>query len=359
MLPLVLLGYAVQTLLAGGGGRPIYLRAPRACALRMEDAPFAPPRWFPELDVRGPDEEPSGAEGASVMPLFPLGQAYLPHTEPVLNIFEPRYRQMYNDILMNGARRFCVCNIDGETGRFSEVGVVFYLEELKEVSGQTQDRVKYIGQHKVIDRVSLVSVLNPSAVRTRETYLKAEVRPIVDVDADADTAAEEREVKQAFMELVMAQAELKEEPRYTDAVREKLSFTRGSDPKEQGLWGSIGLWQQFLEQRAMVNMQKMEREIQEQVQAYLKENTLEGLANSRGEIRMEDLPATLLQEIRNTQTRYRDELQAMGADPHGGTFQTILQSDSHAERLRILRGSLDNERKRLEARAQLKKLFAH
>ena len=51
------------------------------------------------------------------MPLFPLGVTYLPYTQPVLNIFEPRYRQMYNDILFSGARRFMVCNVDTDTGR--------------------------------------------------------------------------------------------------------------------------------------------------------------------------------------------------------------------------------------------------
>jgi ABC-type transport system substrate-binding protein len=58
-----------------------------------------------------------------VMPLFPLGVTYLPYTSPVLNIFEPRYRAMYNDILFSGARRFMVCNVDSETGRMAEVGV--------------------------------------------------------------------------------------------------------------------------------------------------------------------------------------------------------------------------------------------
>ena len=52
-----------------------------------------------------------------MVPLFPRGVTYLPYTKPVLNIFEPRYRAMYNDILFSGARRFMVCNVDGATGR--------------------------------------------------------------------------------------------------------------------------------------------------------------------------------------------------------------------------------------------------
>ena len=38
----------------------------------------------------------------------------------------------------------------------------------------------------------------------------------------------------------------------------------------QGLWGTVLLWQNFLEQRAAVMGQKMQREIQKQVVEFLK-----------------------------------------------------------------------------------------
>jgi len=56
----------------------------------------------------------------------------------VLNIFEPRYRDMYNDILFNGARRFMVTNIDDESGSLGEVGADFYrLEQAEESAPKT------------------------------------------------------------------------------------------------------------------------------------------------------------------------------------------------------------------------------
>ena len=126
--------------------------------------------------------ESAAAEGATVVPLFPLGVTYLPYTKPVLNIFEPRYRAMYNDILFSGARRFMVCNVDSETGRLAEVGVLFYLDDLKEVSGQTNDAVKYVGSHSVLPtRVRLRKVLNPKMAATRESYLRAEVEELEEV----------------------------------------------------------------------------------------------------------------------------------------------------------------------------------
>ena len=135
--------------------------------------------WAPPMNVGA--AESAAAEGATVVPLFPLGVTYLPYTKPVLNIFEPRYRAMYNDILFSGARRFMVCNVDGATGRLAEVGVLFYLDDLKEVSEQTGDRVKFVGSHSVSGRgrarlpppLLLLRLLLPLLLVCREHCLRA------------------------------------------------------------------------------------------------------------------------------------------------------------------------------------------
>ena len=115
----------------------------------------APPdiRWLAKLNPQQPDREPSGANGTMVLPLFPLGAvAYTPGSTQVLNIFEPRYRKMYSDILMSGGRRFVTTMVNSEdSDTLAEVGVVLYLEDLKEVSQQTNDAVKYVCSHKVLD----------------------------------------------------------------------------------------------------------------------------------------------------------------------------------------------------------------
>jgi len=292
------------------------------------------------------------------MPLFPLGVTYLPHTQPVLNIFEPRYRKMYNDILFSGARRFMVCNVEQGTGRLAETGAIFYLDELKEVSEQTQDRVKFVGQHSVIGRVQLKTVLNPSVAATRETYLKAEVAELVDTDAAEACTEDEAALRELFHDLVDAQAALGEEPRFTEAVKGTLEFGRGIGADDKGLWGTVVLWQQFLEQRASVTGQKMQREIQKEVASYLKKNEIDGnKVNSRGEMRLEDLPAPLRNEITSIQRRYREELEAMESDPYGLQFQALLQSNSHSERLDVFRHLIDTERKRLAARQTLQSMF--
>ena len=139
--------------------------------------------WLPSVSDSSPsrsvfDSATSGdneeEENTETLPLFPLGGiVYTPNSEHVLNIFEPRYRQMYNDILMNGSKRFVVAmSHPSEEGRFAQVGVLFSLEELKEVSEMTADQVKYICNHRVTGRVKLHKVLNPEAWESRDTYLK-------------------------------------------------------------------------------------------------------------------------------------------------------------------------------------------
>ena len=131
----------------------------RLVRLSLDEPDDADVKYFADLDY-AKEVEPVN-DGDLVLPLFPLGAGYLPYTSPVLNIFEPRYRAMYNDILFNGARRFMVTNVDPETGRLAECGVIFYLDDLKEVSEQTDDRVKYIGSHRVIERAQLLRVTTP------------------------------------------------------------------------------------------------------------------------------------------------------------------------------------------------------
>jgi Lon protease-like protein len=214
------------------------------------------------------------------------GFVYTPNSEHILNIFEPRYRQMYNDILMNGAKRFVVATSHPvEKGRFAQTGVLFELEDLKEVSEQTQDQIKYICNHKVTGRVTLHKVLNPEAWASRDTYLKVEgtihddsgkndaEAPDDDVygavvSAVKGAAKEEEELRQSFETLVDLQHDLEEDVRFTKGSISKLAVKDGSG--EDGLWQTIRLWQSFADQRLMVRQNELQKDFQEKLQEFLK-----------------------------------------------------------------------------------------
>lgn len=167
------------------------------------------------FDAAAASTDDDDDETTETLPLFPLGGiVYTPNSEHILNIFEPRYRQMYNDILMNGSKRFVVSmSHPSEEGRFAQTGVIFSLEELKEVSEMTGDQVKYICNHRVTGRVKLHKVLNPEAWENRDTYLKVRGTIIDDTgfldegeDDEADSGMDENISKKMVAELKKAAA---------------------------------------------------------------------------------------------------------------------------------------------------------
>ena len=262
------------------------------------------------------------------LPFFPLGGiVYTPNSEHVLNIFEPRYRQMYTDILMNGSKRFVVSMSHPEKeGTFAQTGVIFYLEDLKEVSELTDDQVKYICNHKVTQRVQLKKVVNPEVWTTRETYLKVECEilyedgendknAVLDNSDEDDEEEDEEEndeeennqkkkskkdvykrlmdavstaakpssssqptrkrkspqeilLMASFQNLVDKQHEAEEDVRFTKTSIDSLAVAPGSG--EDGLWQTIRLWQSFIDQRLVARQNEMQREFQDKLIEFLK-----------------------------------------------------------------------------------------
>lgn len=179
---------------------------------------------------------------------------------------------MYTDILMNGTKRFAVSmSHPSESGRFAVWGVLFELEDLKEVSEQTADQIKYICNHKVTGRVKLHRVLNPEAWEPRETYLRAEGTVIDDsgpVKDSEENPEEQKALRDAFADLVELQHELEEDVRFTRASVISLAVKPGSG--EDGLWQTIKLWQSFADQRLMARQNELQRDFQDKLQEFLK-----------------------------------------------------------------------------------------
>jgi len=194
---------------------------------------------------------------------------------------------MYSDILMNGSKRFVVCmSHPNEQGRFARTGVVFELLELKEVSEQTQDKIKYICSHKVTGRVKLDRIVNPEVWESRETYLLAEGTLLSDCSDHSDSEIdptehpgnpeEEAALCIAFGDLVEKQHALEEDVRFTRASVPTLAVRPGEG--DDGLWNTVRLWQSFADQRLMARQNELQRSFQDRLQSFLKEE--KGLEDS-------------------------------------------------------------------------------
>eukprot|EP00571_Detonula_confervacea_P010155 CAMPEP_0172307480 /NCGR_PEP_ID=MMETSP1058-20130122/8323_1 /TAXON_ID=83371 /ORGANISM="Detonula confervacea, Strain CCMP 353" /LENGTH=482 /DNA_ID=CAMNT_0013019653 /DNA_START=32 /DNA_END=1480 /DNA_ORIENTATION=- len=330
-------------------------------------------------------------ENTETLPLFPLGGiVYTPNSEHILNIFEPRYRQMYNDILMNGSKRFAVSmSHPSEEGRFAQMGVVFSLEELKEVSEMTGDQVKYICNHRVTGRVKLHKVLNPEAWETRDTYLKVSGTIIDDtgslsesdddeedngmdesistkvvsefkkaVAADAiEKTPEEEALTESFSDLVEIQHDLSEDVRFTRASVRSFGVAEGTEV-DPNLWTSIRLWQSYAEQRLVSGQNEMQKEFQERLVEYLKKDmgTEDGGEELPSAIGFQDLSPELQSELVDLQKRMTAELKPLLLE-QTLSMQKILEAADHEERVELMRYFVDAERKRLQAKKTLKSMF--
>lgn len=355
--------------------------------------------WLPSLNMPISTDSTTDNDDIKgekiVLPLFPLGNiVYTPSSEHVLNIFEPRYRQMYTDILMNGSKRFIVAMSHPEQeGTFAQVGALFYLDDLKEVSEQTGDQIKYICNHRVTGRVKIHRILNPEVWNTRESYLRVECTILEDESSssalsneeddddnveDLDEAMssknadiystlagnfassqsltkEESKFKQSFASLVNKQHEMEEDIRFTQASVNTLAMA--DTPGETGLWTTVRLWQSFIEQRLMGRQNEMQREFQEKLIAYLKQER--GLDDKElpSAIGFEDLSPALQEEIQDLQKRMQVELQPLILESTLA-IQKVLEAEDHTARVNLLRYFVEAEKSRLDAKNTLQGMFS-
>jgi len=170
--------------------------------------------WVPVLRK---EPELPGAD-ATVLPTFPLNAVEWLGQKVQLNIIDPAYRKMYDDLLLSGSRHILVpftMSLPGGRVVYSEmperdrrlhsVGSVLRMEDLKEVSSATGGRVKYHISHSVCGRARIRRLLNPLALYDtdpdgmKKDYLRAEVEmleededvgvPVVAREAGSSTAA--------------------------------------------------------------------------------------------------------------------------------------------------------------------------
>ncbi len=174
---------------------------------------------------------------------------------------------------------------------------------------------------------------------------------------------EESRLREAFAKLVALQHELKEECRFTRVSVQ----TFGVGPV--GVWLSAAAWSQFVEKRLEAAYDHMQCDLQSKLVEYLagKDNNSGGgehegsiesvssLVEGAETIDFEDLSPQLQQEFQFIQAHATEELGPLALE-RAIQMQRIVQAESYAERLDLLRECVDNERRRLEVKKMLKSL---
>lgn len=312
-------------------------------------------RWMEAMDPRKPVEEsPTLEAGELVLPMFPLGShVYLPETEHVLNIFEPRYRAMYNEILFNGSRRFVVPMCAPNTpGKFASVAAVFYLDDLREVSEQTNDQVKFVCSHTVIERVRVKRALNDRVWGDRSSFLKVVTEKFEDCDLSEDFGNKEKAVEERFSEIINLQEKVEEPIRFTQEVATMISAKRDG----KGFWRLVSLWQSLMQSRVQQRENELQAGIQQMLRKFLEEKGVD-LSDGRSvQLSFESIPENIKAEIQRMNEEYGEErIELLNSAIY--PFQYLVQMDSHAQRLDYFGELLAEEEKRLAAKNALRLMF--
>lgn len=270
-----------------------------------------------------------GLSGTTELPLFPLGTTfYALNSHPTLQIFEPRYRQLYHDVLSSGQRTFVVTATEPETARLASYGVIFQVDQVVDVAEKTDGKIKYIAEHTVKSRVQIHRVISPEDRADQKGYLRVSASPVEDDSGDVDELHDlEVEVTELFSSLVQD----------VDDLHAEVAAGGVNASREGGLWQLASLWlDKYAGHRLRAIEQQMLSQVKEIYEQYASQHMQESINPS-------DMPPSVHGEVRELKSMFDAEiLRLVGEQVSLG--QLLLQSRSHKERLHLLRSAFQVER---------------
>jgi hypothetical protein len=319
----------------GFAGREVWARRSRVAALAVEGV-----RWkvYPDTDEEAspdtlvlpvyPFEDPvqrmvegtnvSEDEMASIM-------VYLPHTTPQVSFKESHHLQMYNDIILSGARRVLVTptsKVDGVPA-VGEIASVLYLDEYEVKS---EDPKTISCTHTVIGRARITKLLNPVASGGDEPqYLRAEVELIEENDERAPEL--EAEAKKLLTQMIEAYEKSGVNPRFGRRVEAEAEFT------PVGLWKVLAQWQQLLEVRRMDLVRSAQQDVMKTVGRCMEAGDYSPSRDREGRLHVHvpDLPDDVQFTLRSIHNGLHQEVD----DPRRVVLQQFIEAPSHRARLEL------------------------
>jgi hypothetical protein len=240
-----------------------------------------------------------------------------------------------------------------EQGVFASVCSVFYLDDLKEVSEQTNDAVKFVCSHSVIERVKVKRVLNDKVWGDRSSYLKVVAEKFVDADEDVDLSEKEDELVTRFKRIIELQSMVDEPVRFTSDLTPRLSAKRG----DKGFWQLVTCWQSLMQGRVQGKEVELSQNVQNLLRGYLERTGVDMQDGRKIQLEFASLPDNIKAEFQRLQDDYRVECVEM-LNEAIYPFQYLVQKDSHAERLDYFGEIMLQEEKRLATKKMLRSMFS-
>ena len=257
------------------------------------------------------------------IPLFPLTGAFFqpnlplelftthsyqesptPGLEIMLKIFEPRYRELYSDLITQPTnRRFVVpFSHPYKPATFAEYGLIYQITEWQDVADETNGNFQYICNHVVTYPVRLHRVLNPKAYHTKETYLRAEAK--IEMDTVELDVPSRKKIEAALIE----------------HAEESVATKCKNGLFVDGVWGFIRNWNMSLQQELL--------QIELQIAAFVKIELQKSPEKDPSSERIKEV-------IESVQNQRRDELLRLRLDL-ALSIPRILQTTTCEERLEVI-----------------------
>lgn len=223
--------------------------------------------WLPRMeDLKDRPYRPSD------LPLFPMGGPLMPLRDlegyplplfsqltdiPVagmeipLKIFEPRYREMYKDVLSNGSKRFVVpVSHPYHAGRFARYGWIFEIVRVEDVADQTQGQIHLLAHHLVTRAVRIDTIVNPSDWATQSTYLRIQGEILEDTFAEMEDL---NDIARTLRDLSAS-----------NNAYSSLAGRLLSGLAEGSIWSLVSIWMDWLQMEIIEIQVKIAAEIQMQ-----------------------------------------------------------------------------------------------
>jgi hypothetical protein len=263
----------------------------------------------------------------------------VPGSHLQLQIFEPRYRQLYSDLLLTTTtttespasaasskqqqqqqprRRLLVVVPFAhpyEPATYAKYGLAYEVTDWKEVADETNGVLQYVCDHTITPTpVRIHHVVNPHAWTTKETYVRVE-GCLVEEDAAADLPLDKvvlAQIGEALDKRASRQAGTATATSWLAKCRLAL--------RTEGIWGFLQSWNSSLQQRLL----QIELQLAAQVKLVLK-------AEGDDEPSPERVKA-LVAQVQNPR---RAELLRLKLDL-ALSIPRLLQSKTAEERLHVL-----------------------
>eukprot|EP00536_Pseudo-nitzschia_multiseries_P016652 jgi/Psemu1/299311/fgenesh1_pm.1188_\ len=149
---------------------------------------------FPLLGPLFPDENGTRLPLVSQFSEIPVVGMEMP-----LRIFEPRYRQMYQDLLSSNdaPRRFIVpFSHPYRMGQFAAYGWIYDIVGVRDVADESNGRIQLVCNHIISKPVKILQLVNPTEYDAKSTYLRARAELLHDNAATDDSGSDLRPLQE-------------------------------------------------------------------------------------------------------------------------------------------------------------------